>query len=170
MSVGCENEEAVVQVCQSWMSMPQNFQISGSCEPSLVLYKNRVSVLDPIAKKSCVPCELVSICDEKIWTPPHPKIKIKNFYSIFKIIYKILQSFHKIKCFDKSTLHFWYPIYNTSPCYYASIRSLSLRHIFSVCFFNIGSANSRCGTSIEQHCSRRKWDEGGRKEHKVETR
>ncbi len=54
--------------------------------------------------------------------------------------------------------------------YYASIRSLSLRLAFSGCFFYIGSAISRYGTTIEQHYSRRKWGEGGRKEHKTEMR
>ncbi len=54
--------------------------------------------------------------------------------------------------------------------YYASIRSLSLRHNFLGCFFDISSAISRWDTTIEQHYSRRKWSEGGRKEHKAETR
>ncbi len=54
--------------------------------------------------------------------------------------------------------------------YYASIKSLSLRRAFSVCFFDIGSAISWCDTMIEQHYFRRKWWEDGRKEHKVETR
>ncbi len=53
--------------------------------------------------------------------------------------------------------------------YYASVRSLSLQRPFLGCFFDIGSAISRCGTTIK-HYSRRKWGEGGRKEHKAETR
>ncbi len=47
-----------------------------------------------------------------------------------------------------------------------SYSSVPFRDIF----FNIGITISQCGTTIEQHYSRRKWDEGGRKEHKVETR
>ncbi len=35
---------------------------------------------------------------------------------------------------------------------------------------NTGSAISWYGTTIEQHCSRKKWGEGGREEYKVETR
>ncbi len=45
---------------------------------------------------------------------------------------------------------------NREPYYYASIRSLSLRYAILGRFFNIGSAISRCGTTIEQHYSRRK--------------
>ncbi len=44
----------------------------------------------------------------------------------------------------------------TDPYYYVSIRLLSLRRTFLGCFFDIGSAISRCGTTIEPHYSRRK--------------
>ncbi len=56
-------------------------------------------------------------------------------------------------------------------CFHStSIRSLSLWRTFLGCFFDTGSAISQCGTTIEQHYSRKKWGEGGRKKHKAEPR
>ncbi len=85
---------------------------------------------------------------------------IAYFKSKFTILKKLL--------FERRRKHF--PNITIINFYYVSIRSRSLPRCCFGCFFIVSNATSLCGTMIEQHYSRRKWGEGGTKEHKAETR
>ncbi len=109
----------------------------------------------------------VNICHNN----SQPPICMLNFSRLLRCvnalchlrIVELLQSFILGSLFQQSECFYF-------DFYYASIRSLLLQCSSSGCFFDIGSAISQCGTTIEQHYSRRKCGEGGRKEQKVETR
>ncbi len=95
-----------------------------------------------------------------------------NYFFIFHNFFPFLQFFSFFHSFLFFTIFFF--IFHSFFFHFSLFTTLLLGRshwrAFLGCFFDIGSAISRCGTTIQHHYSKRKWGKGGRNEQKAETR